>query len=79
MAEPVPIETGLADLLASTARTLGVICRQLIERGYLNEEILIADLAQLHQYLERDGVSSPGLRLPAALAEALRQAPERQP
>lgn len=69
----------LADLTTAVARTLATICRHLIDKGALDEELLIADLAAVRAGLISEGVGLVGVVLPAALAAALHQGPEKQP
>jgi hypothetical protein len=68
-----------ADLHTGVVRTLGTICRQLIEARALDKDLLVASLTETGAALIREGVGPVGMTIPAALVAALGQSAEQQP
>jgi hypothetical protein len=74
MASVTP-EAALSDLLVGLVDTLDAICKPLIERGHLDRELLIADLAEMEYSLLSRGVGELGRAVPASLSALLREQP----
>lgn len=71
------VEDAITDLEVGLAYTLGAICNQLLDRGALNRELLLADLEHVQSELSHRNVGKFGLAVPATLAHAIQQnAPE---
>lgn len=50
-------EEAIADLMFATTRTLKAICLQLIDKGAINREILLADLVQVQLEVSKNARS----------------------
>jgi hypothetical protein len=70
-------EQAFSDVMVGVVDTLEVICRQLIERGYLNSELLISDLDEMQDDLRARNVGEFGRGIPAGLVAVLREANSR--
>jgi hypothetical protein len=56
----------ITDLVFATSRTLKAICQQLIDKGAINREILLADLVQVQMEVSQK-VEGPAAFVPARL------------
>jgi hypothetical protein len=65
------LEEAFADLNIAIVETLEPICRQLAERGFLNVEMLVSDLIDVTQDLEKRNIFEGARVLPHALASYL--------
>jgi hypothetical protein len=65
------IEDAFGHLAVAIAETLETICKQLVDQGHLNRELLISDLAETYESLQQRNVFEAAVIIPQALASLL--------